>query len=199
MRKIVLFTALLALAVSAKAGSMSELESAAGGGIGDNSAAIPQVAAPAESETGGDRDIGDFIDNIIDQIPFKRTYRLGPLFKLEADNALPGIIRNFENAEAKIQESHVEGGWRDSYVVVVYKAGFRVKQDRRDHISGGIYAYYLRDRILDELQRQGAHVIYSRIEGLPGDFSIITDYAGNDGNVPQIIDGVINGGAPQPR
>jgi hypothetical protein len=34
---------------------------------------------------------------------------------MEADSALPAVIRNFENAGAKIQESRLEGGWRDSY------------------------------------------------------------------------------------
>ena len=189
MKRSVLLLALLALAASAQAGSISDLESAIG--AEKTSMTVPQASAPTAVEPGNDANDKSFFGDILDQIPLKKTYRLGPLFKMEADSALPAVIRNFENAGAQIKESRVEGGWRDSSVVVVYKAGFKVKQYRRDGIHGVLNVYLKKDQIMSELRRQGIHVIYGRIEGLPGDFSIIIDYAGCKADVPKIIDGIL--------
>lgn len=194
MKRSVLLIALLALAASVKAGPMSDLECASAAiGADKNSIAVPQAPVPTAVEPGNNTSDKSFIDDILDQIPFKRTYRLGPLFSIEANSALPTVVRNFENAGAKIQESRVEGGWRDSYVVVVYKARFKVKQYRRGNFQDPLYLYLKLDQIMRELQRQEVHVIYKRIEGLPGNFSIVIDYAGNKQNVPQMIDNVIDG------
>jgi hypothetical protein len=192
MKITILLATILTLAASVKAGSMNDLESASAAISADKGCiTVPQASAPVEIKDEKDAHSKGFIDDILDQIPFKRTYRLGPLFKMEADSALPAVVRNFENAEAKVQESRVEGGWRDSYVVVVYKAGFRAKQYRRDGIQGVLSVYLKKDQIISELQRQGVHVIYGRVEGLPGDFSIIIDYAGGKADVPQIADGIL--------
>ena len=57
--------------------------------------------------------------------------------------------------------------------MVVYKAHFKVKQYRRDNFQDPLYPYFKLDQIMRELQRQEVHVIYNRIEGLPGNFSIV--------------------------
>lgn len=196
MKQALLFAVLLPLAVSAKAGALGALESASAGidmNIGD--IAVPQVPAPARV----DLDKGLFED-IIDYIPFLRTYRLGPLFKLEADALLDTVVARFENAGAKVQTPRVEGGWRDSFVIVDYKAHFRVKQYRRDNIPNVLYAHYLLNKITEELPRHEAHIIYSRVEGVIfGSSSVIIDYAGGKGDMKPVIDAIIGDTARETR
>ena len=67
-----LFAMLLPFAVSVKAGSMVELEAASAEiGVNSGDVAIPKVPAPAEVKTEK-----GFLQDVIDYIPFLRTYRL---------------------------------------------------------------------------------------------------------------------------
>jgi len=185
MKKTLLTVTLLAAAASVQAGPMAQLESASPADVAD--IAVAEVPAPVKAAEKG------IFDDILDQIPAERTYRLGPLFKMEADGSLPVVVKNFEDAGAKIKESRVEGGWRDSYIVVVYKARFKVKQYRRDNISNPLTAYLLKDRITSKLVEQGVKIIYIRVEGLLGASSIILDYTGGKGDIPKMIEEVITG------
>jgi hypothetical protein len=178
--------ALLALAAQVKAAAVNELGTAAGSEKG--AIAVPAVQAPENTKL----DFGDIIDGIADQIgQKKRTYRVGPFFRRDADYVMETVTRNLWAAGAKVRGSRFEGDWNSVYVVVDYKASFKVRAFRRDHIFNAHHAYDKMDRIIENLRREGVQVIYGRVEGYPGDFSIIIDYADERPNGAQIIGGII--------
>ena len=195
MNKLILFTAFLALSVSAKAGAMRDLDILSSDlGVKAGDVMVPQVPGPVEVKS-ATPDIGAIFGGIIGMMGETRgIYKVGPFDRRRAQKALYEARFNLENAGARVARAYVEGGWYNAYAVVEYRAKFKIKQYRRDRILNAHRAYDKMDRIIADLHRKGVDVIFGRVEGVPGDFSIIIDYADNasgEAAGAEIIGGII--------